>query len=124
MESQSFKNRVADVASQQSLMYKSIFVDYEYLLCSETFKRQDYYIISAKPDNYKHLIGVHSYMSANNFYNKCISGQLTDSDFDFCVVGRSEKSIQGSVRRKIKSLPYLMSIFDHKIYVQEDYIKK
>ena len=121
MESSSFKERVAQVAIEEAARYKAVFVDYEYLVCSDAFKKQDYYIISAKPDNYRHLIGVNTAISASVFFEKCISGDLSEADFDFSKAGRSEKEIKGSVRRKIKSLPVLTSIIGKDLIVQEDY---
>ena len=91
MESSSFKERVAQVAIEEAARYKAVFVDYEYLICSDAFKKQDYYIISAKPDNYRHLIGVNTAISASAFFEKCISGDLSEADFDFSKAGRSEK---------------------------------
>ena len=34
----------------------SIYVDYEYLICSVTFEKNDYYIIAAEAVSYTHLI--------------------------------------------------------------------
>lgn len=123
MESVSFKERVAQVAIEQAKHYKDVFVDYEYLLCSEAFVKQDYYIISANANNYRHLIGVNTAISADDFFVKCINGELTEGDFDFVKAGRSEKEIKGSVRRKIRSLPYLTSMIGKDLVVQEDYNK-
>ena len=123
MESLSFKERVAQIAIEQAIHYKKVFVDYEYLLCSDAFIKQDYYIISANANNYRHLIGVNTAISADNFFVKCINGELTECDFDFVKTGRSEKEIKGSVRRKVRSLPYLTSMIGKDLVVQEDYNK-
>ena len=123
MDSLSFKERVVKIAIEQAISYKNVFVDYEYLFCSEAFINQDYYIISAKPDNYRHLIGVNTIVSADDFFKKCINGELKEDDFDFFKNGRSEKEIKGSVRRKIKSLPHLTSIIGKNLIVQENYNK-
>ena len=123
MEPLNFKDRVAQIATQQAIYYKNVFVDYEYLICSEAFANQDYYIISAQPDNYRHLIGVNTSISAGEFFTKCINGELTENDFDFNKIGRTEKEIKGSVRRKIRSLPHLTSMIGNNLVVQENYNK-
>lgn len=123
MGSSDFKKRVAQTAIEQAAYYKAVFVEYEYLLCSEAFRKHDYYIIAARPDNYRHLIGVNTTVTADEFYEKCISGKLNETDFDFGKPGRSEKEVKGSVRRKIKALPHLMTMFDNEFVVQEDYSK-
>ena len=119
----SFKEKVAQIAIAQSKIYKAIFVDYEYLLCSDAFVKKDYYIISAKEDNYRHLIGVNTAINAGDFFEKCINGTLTENDFDFCKRGRTEKEVKGSVRRKIKVLPLLMNMIGKDMVAQEDFSK-
>lgn len=123
MEQQSFKERVAEVAIEQAKIYQSIFLDYEYLLCSDAFVKHDYYIIAATKNNYRHLIGVNTSISADEFFEKCINCELSESDFDFIKPGRSEKEIKGSVRRKIKALPFFMKMIDSDLVAQEDYQK-
>ena len=73
---QSFKERVAETAIAYAQKYKDVYLDHEYLLCSGAFTNQGYYIISAHPDNYRHLIGVNTKMSADDFFLKCISKTL------------------------------------------------
>lgn len=123
MESVSFKERVAQTAIRCSQQYKSVFVDYEYLLCSEAFVKQDYYIIAANANNYRHLIGVNTAISAEAFFDKCINNELTENDFDFSKPGRSEKEVKGSVRRKINSLEYFVTMMGRGLIAQEDYVK-
>lgn len=123
MENGSFKMRVAQVAIAQAKLYQEIFVNYEYLLCSDAFTAQDYYIVAAKADNYRHLIGVNTAISASDFYWKCLNGTLSEADFDFVKKNRSEKEIKGSVRRKIKSLSFLTSMMGQALVAQEDYHK-
>lgn len=60
----SFHQRVRDTIIECARSYKRIFLDYEYLLCSEAFQVHDYYIIDAREDNYKHLTGVNSSLKA------------------------------------------------------------
>ena len=57
------------------------------------------------------------------FFEKCYSGSLQESDFDFCKNGQNEKEVKGSVRRKINSLPAIMSMFSVGTSVEEDFEK-
>lgn len=123
METVSFKERVAQVAIDQAKQYRDVFLDFEYLLCSEAFIKQDYYIIAATANNYRHLIGVNTAISADDFFERCINGSLSENDFDFKKSGRSELEIKGSVRRKIKSLPFFTAMMGSELVVQEDYTK-
>ena len=51
-EQKSFKERVKESVIQNAYSYKKYFVDYEYLLCSAAFVKNEYYIVSAYEDNY------------------------------------------------------------------------
>ena len=99
----SFKERVRLTAIKESKSFKSIFVDKEFLICSHSFKKRDYYILSAEKDNYLHLVGIGTQLSALDFFNKCYDGTLSLDDFDFNKNGQDESSVKGSVRRKIQS---------------------
>lgn len=120
-----FKTRVKDIAIMQAKSYKNIFVDYEYLVCSQAFSKRKFYIINAKEENYKHLIGVNSELSAIDFFNKCYNDTLEESDFDFKKYKQSEKAVQGSVRRKIQVLPNIMNMFskNNLLLAEEDFKK-
>lgn len=120
----SFKERVKNVAILQSKLYNEKFVNYEYLVCSDAFTLNKYYIIDANEDNYQHLIGVHSLISSQDFFDKCYNGTLQESDFDFIKRFQTEKSVIGSVRRKILVLPDIMNIFSESdIMVEEIFVK-
>ena len=93
------------------------------MLCSKAFEKSEYYIISAHEDNYLHLTGLHTDLDALSFFEKCYSGSLQESDFDFCKNGQNEKEVKGSVRRKINSLPAIMSMFSVGTSVEEDFEK-
>lgn len=113
------KNKIMAYAT----IYKSIFVEYEYLVCSEAFVYNNYYIIDAKPDNYPHLTGVNLLISAQDFFDKCCDGTLEESDFDLKKKGKSEKDVKGSVKRKVSVLPDAMKVFDDSFLVEENFIK-
>lgn len=119
----SFKERVKDTIVENAVAYNAYYVPYEYLLYSKSFKQKPYYIISAHEDNYLHLTGVHTTLSAKAFFDKCLDGTLDESDFDFTKDGQEEKAVKGSVRRKINSLPAMMGIFNGSTMVEEDFSK-
>ena len=121
--STSFKDRVVQVAIAQAPIYKSVFVDFEYLICASAFKSRPYFIIAAKEDNYRHLIGINTSMSASDFFDACISSTLTIDDFDFKKKNRTEKEVKGSVRKKIKVLPLLMGMMTQDLVAQEHFSK-
>nr|WP_312579150.1 PBECR4 domain-containing protein [Sedimentibacter sp.] len=123
MEEITFKERVKNVLINEAQKYKRNYVDYEYLICSDAFKISDYYIISANEDNYQHLTGINSLVSPKEFFNKCFDGTLSESDFDFAKKGQDEKSVKGSVRRKIQVLPDMMNLFENEIKVEESFVK-
>lgn len=70
-------------------------------MCSDAFKHKEYYIIDGKEDNYQHLTGVNSLISAQEFFYKCYEGTLTVDDFNFVKRGQDEKAVKGSVTRKL-----------------------
>ena len=117
----SFKERVRLTAIKESKSFKSIFVDKEFLICSHSFKKRDYYILSAEKDNYLHLVGIGTQLSALDFFNKCYDGTISLDDFDFNKNGQDESSVKGSVRRKIQSLERLASLFDDDLLIEEGF---
>ena len=119
----SFKERIRLEMIKAAKEYKEMYVDYEYLICSEAFKQKNYYIIGADKDNFQHLTGVHSQISAQCFFDKCIQGTLSATDFDFVKKGQDEKSVKGTVRRKVKVLPDMMKLFQKGLQAEESFKK-
>jgi len=118
-----FKKRVFEAIKNGAAVYKSVFIDFEYLVFSSDFKNKPYYIISAEEDNYPHLTGVNILLPAQDFYNSCINGTLQETDFDFASKSRSEKEVIGSVRRKIQMLPLITTFFINSLQAEEDFSK-
>lgn len=119
-----FKERVVSVAISQAPLFKRAYIDYEYLICSDAFKVRDYYILSAHADNYQHLVGVNTPgLSPEAFFQKCISGTLTEGDINFNKPGRLEKEVKGNVRKKINCLPLYTSMMGTELMVQERFTK-
>ena len=126
MEEISFKQRIINVASYNSILFYDVYVQYDYLIVSEVFRMNPYYIISAHEDNYLHLIGVNSKVSPQEFFEKCIkrnNKQLREEDFDFNKPRQNEKSVKGSVRRKIKCLDEIFNLLSEGTRVEEDFKK-
>ena len=123
MAVQDFKERVRQVAIEQAKVYEQVFLRHEYLLCSEAFHSQPYYIISAHADNYRHLVGVNTRFSAEIFFKKCLDGTLAENDFDFCKRGQSEKEVKGAVRDKIIVLPNFLSMVSSSLSAEESFVK-
>ena len=119
----SFKSRVRDEIIANANMFKEYFVDYDYLICSEAFTKFSYYIITAHGDNYEHLTGVASDISAEEFFQKSLSGLLQETDFTFEKSGQTEIEVKGSVRRKINVLPNLPQLFASGALVEENFRK-
>ena len=119
----SFKERVCRTVSSLAGAYQRYYVDYDYLLCSTAFTNRPFYIVSAEKNNYQHLTGVSYSASADDFFEKCVTGTLTETDISFSKGGRSEAEIKGSVRRKINALPDMIGLFSSGCLVQEDFSK-
>lgn len=123
MPNGNFKERVKDILISEAMAYKESYVNYQYLICSDAFEHKKYYVIDAKEDNYQHLTGVNSLISAQEFFNKCYEGTLTIEDFNFLKRGQDERAVKGSVRRKIQVLPYMMNLFHSELMVEESFEK-
>lgn len=120
-EQTSFKTRVKEIAITESKKYKEVFVDHQYLICSKGFKKREYYILSAEKDNFLHLLGINTNLSAASFFDKCFDRTLIEEDFNFNKNGKDENSIKGSVRRKIKSLGRVNTLFQGDILIEENF---
>ena len=118
----SFKKRVALEIVENASKYKSNFMDYEYLVCSKAFKNQ-FHTIKADSSNYLHLTGIHTKLKPSDFFDKCISNTLNESDFDFVKPGKNEKSVKGAVREKIKVLPEMVELFKNPLLAEENFKK-
>ena len=118
----SFKERVKNEAIRNAKLYKTNFVDFEYLVCSEAF--DDYYhIIKSDKSNYLHLIGIHTDLAAEAFFDKCYNKELEETDFDYIKPNQSEKNVKGSVRKKIKVLPDMVNLFTQKLLAEDNFKK-
>lgn len=75
--------------------------------------------MTAKEDNFLHLTGVTSHLPPKKFFEKCLDGNLTETDFSI-----SSKQQKGSVRRKVSVLEMACQMFYQKsIVVEEHFVK-
>lgn len=118
----SFKERVKNEAIANASLYQLNFINYEYLVCSEAFNNS-YHIIRSDKRNYLHLIGIHTTLSAEDFFDKCFDGTLDEADFDFIKPNKSEKSVKGSVREKITVLPNMVRLFEQRLLAEDNFKK-
>ena len=120
---QSFKNRVKEIVISGAKSYQDYFIDYDYLLCSDAFNTNKYYIISGEEDNFKHLTGViFESGSPKDFFEKSLGGTLEEDDFEI-KKDDLDTNTKGSIRRKISVLENAMHIFDSTTFVEEDFEK-
>lgn len=117
-----FKERVKNEAIANAGLYEENFINYEYLICSEAFDNH-YHIIKSDKGNYLHLIGIHTDLTAEDFFDKCHDRSLEEKDFDFIKPNKSEKSVKGSVREKITVLPYMVRLFEQKLFAEDNFKK-
>ena len=68
----SFKTRVLSTIIQCAKQYNAFYVEQNHLLVSDAFKKNPYYIIQAEKDNYLHLTGVSTSLSAREFFDKAM----------------------------------------------------
>ena len=120
---QDFKTRVKETVIKAAKEYQDYFLDYDYLLCSDAFINNDYYIISGTKTNFKHLTGVVvENDSPEIFFEKSLNGTLKETDFEI-KKDENDKNTKGTVRRKILVLEDAMQIFNKTTFVEEDFEK-
>lgn len=123
MDNKSFKTRVREEAIEYAKDYSDIFLNKEYLIFSNSFKIQPYYLLKAYKGNYLHLIGVHTTLNPEEFFNRCFDGSLTEDDFDFLFQGENEQKVKGTVRRKIKAAAHIKDFYKEIVSVEEKFQK-
>ena len=115
-----FKERVCKEIIDNVQTFHDTFLDYDYLICSRAFP-QNFHIITANETNYLHLTGVYTNLLPAAFYEKSFKGTLTINDFDFLRKGATEKSVKGTVRKKIYSLPLLRDFLSKTLTAEDGF---
>lgn len=115
-----FEERVKKTIINCAREYKSYLIDKKYILYSERFSNERFYIINAKEDNFLHLTGISTTLKAKDFYHKSLAGTLEVSDFKL-----GDKQQKGSIRRKISVLSTAIKMFSlgQPLLVEEGYSK-
>lgn len=67
------------------------------------------------------MTGVATEISADEFFDKCLDGTLTESDFSFNKPNQSEAQTKGAVRDKIRVLPDIGFLFSPTSIVEEGF---
>ena len=117
----SFKTKVLNTIIQCAEQYNSFYVEKNHLIVSDAFKKKPYYIIQAEKDNFLHLTGVSTQLSASEFFEKAHDGSLAESDIQLITHGKSEKESKGTIRQKMKNLTSITAAVDDSCMVQEDF---
>lgn len=122
-EKLNFKTRVKETVIKAAKEYKDYFLDYDYLLCSEAFSKNDYYIIRGDKTNFKHLTGVVLDRDCPKiFFKKSLDRTLNEDDFKISK-DEFDRNTKGSIRRKISVIEDAMHIFSNTTSVEEDFEK-
>ena len=121
MSKTSFKERACNIFIECATDYKTVFLDYDYLIYGDSLSIFPHYIISAKTGNYMHLTVVNSPLSPYGFFEKCLNGTLNEEDFNFIKPNMTENFVKGVVRNKIVALPSMADLFSQKLYAVESF---
>lgn len=120
---QSFKTRVCHAAIQFAASYYEYYIQYDYMIFSDAFISNSFYIISAEKTNYLHLIGVSTRLSALDFFDKCYAATLTEDDFEIAFHGNDNRKFKGTIRRKINALSFIDGLMNVGNMVEEGFHK-
>ena len=135
----SFHSKVKDAIISGAIDFYDYFINYDYLIVSDAFIKNRYYIISAVEGNFLHLTGVKTSMVPTQFFQKCVASDnpLQESDFsigkdidsslskdDQKILKKKAKEAKGNIRRKMQALPNIKGIFHNPCtLVEEDFVK-
>lgn len=114
----SFKTRAKDAAIQNAQVYKNVFLDYEYLICSTAFTDRDFYMIRSYKENYMHLTGINSALKPKEFYDACINGSLKDEDI---LLTKDKNANKNKIKSKMKAISNLNKFFSDNLMVEEHF---
>jgi len=115
----SFESRVVSQIIEVVKLYKREFIDKEYILISSSMADKKFFHISSKSLNFLHLTGVKTYLKPKQFYSYALSGKLETK-----YIYIPNKSVKGSVRRKLKSLFFLENFLNSEdLRLEEDLVK-
>lgn len=94
-------------------------VGFDFVITSEKFFYRKEYILRFYKDNFLHLTGVCTKLSANVFFDNCKTGTLHIDDF----ICDTSKELKGKVKEKLKNLITIGSFFEKELIFQEMFEK-
>ena len=90
-------------------------INNDFIIASNQFIYQKEYLLRFHKGNFLHLTGVETNLKAKDFYEKCICGTISLTDFD-CD---STNEIKGKVKEKLKNLVTIGEFFEKTLVFQE-----
>lgn len=115
-EQVSFTKRMVDTYNIYASSYCETFVNKSYLMFSEKFTGQEYYILEAKAENFLHLTGAKTNLKPKAFWEKCINNKLEESD----IIPPQNKDEKGTLRAKLFALENIDKLFKSNTFEIEE----
>ena len=113
-----FKEEIKAKLTVAAIEYQKL-LNIDFIIKSPDFKLKDEYTLRFHEDNFLHLTGVETKLTAKIYYEKCLGGTLLNEDFD-C---ESSSQIKGKVKEKLKHLVTIGEFFNKDLIFQEYYKK-
>ena len=114
MEMRSFKQKVLDSILVGAESYQTL-LNLDFIVRSLHFAERHEYLLRFNEDNFLHLTGVLTRLSAKEFYRKAINKTLSLNDFD-C---ESTIQLKGTVRCKARNIRDIGTLLDRAFAVTE-----
>lgn len=116
MVTKSFKENVLDSILVGARSYQAL-LGVDFIVKSDRFVERHEYILRFNEDNFLHLTGVLTSLSAREFYRKAIDRTLSLTDFD-C---ESTVALKGTVRCKARNIRNIGTLLDRAVSVTEKF---
>lgn len=114
METRSFKENVLDSILVGAKSYQAL-LGIDFKVKSPSFIERQEYLLRFNEDNFLHLTGVLTSLTAKEFFHKAIDGTLSLDDFD-C---ESTVALKGTVRCKARNIRDIGTLLDRAVAVAE-----
>ena len=99
------KKNIIKIITSAAKEYDAALKDRQFLIIYQEKGVQRYVEVGFRDMNFLHLTGVKSRLSAQRFYEACISGKLAEEDFELDKRGKAEQ--------KLQVLPHLSELLYH-----------
>lgn len=93
------KSKAIKIILNAAKNYEEKLRNYHFKITYLKNGKQESALIGFRDNNFLHLTGVKSRLSAQRFYEACLNGKLSENDFDI--------DNKGKVQQKLMVLPYL-----------------